>query len=138
MKGHPDETVSTNKNNIAGHRDLAVKEARTIWLRRFAAPRPVGPMPMTRTSTLLQLNQVLVTQQLSKKSSIVETQQQSNPASWIMALNRGTRGADTHMSAMVGELVRLEGEKKKLKLENWRDGDAHTPRSNDQREKGIR
>lgn len=28
---------------------------RTMWLRRLAAPRPVGPMPMTRTSTLLQL-----------------------------------------------------------------------------------
>lgn len=27
----------------------------TMWLRRLAAPRPVGPMPMTRTSTLLQL-----------------------------------------------------------------------------------
>lgn len=26
---------------------------RTMWLRRLAAPRPVGPMPMTRTSTLL-------------------------------------------------------------------------------------
>lgn len=26
----------------------------TMWLRRLAAPRPVGPMPMTRTSTLLQ------------------------------------------------------------------------------------
>lgn len=25
----------------------------TIWFRRFAAPRPVGPAPMTRTSTLL-------------------------------------------------------------------------------------
>lgn len=27
---------------------------RTIWLRRFAAPRPVGPAPMTRTSTELK------------------------------------------------------------------------------------
>ena len=27
---------------------------RTMWLRRLAAPRPVGPMPMTRTSTLLR------------------------------------------------------------------------------------
>lgn len=25
----------------------------TIWWRRLAAPRPVGPMPMTRTSTCL-------------------------------------------------------------------------------------
>lgn len=25
-----------------------------MWLRRFAAPRPVGPAPMTRTSTLLR------------------------------------------------------------------------------------
>lgn len=30
-------------------------EEHTMWLRRLAAPRPVGPMPMTRTSTLLQL-----------------------------------------------------------------------------------
>lgn len=70
MKGHSNDAVSTNKNNIAGYQDLAVKGVRTIWFRRLAAPRPVGPMPMTSTSTLLQLNQALVTRQLWNKSSI--------------------------------------------------------------------
>ncbi len=26
-----------------------------MWSRRLAAPKPVGPAPMTRTSTLLQI-----------------------------------------------------------------------------------
>lgn len=29
-------------------------KTRTIWLRRLAAPKPVGPAPMTRTSTELK------------------------------------------------------------------------------------
>jgi hypothetical protein len=29
------------------------EEGLTIWLRRLAAPKPVGPAPMTRTSTVL-------------------------------------------------------------------------------------
>src|SRR4051812_4591920 len=29
---------------------------RTMWLRRFAAPKPVGPAPITRTSTFLRAN----------------------------------------------------------------------------------
>jgi hypothetical protein len=32
----------------------------TIWLRRFAAPRPVGPAPITSTSTSLQYQSVEV------------------------------------------------------------------------------
>ena len=34
-------------------RKLSTKLVRTTWFRRFAAPRPVGPAPIMRTSTLL-------------------------------------------------------------------------------------
>jgi len=31
----------------------------TSWWRRFAAPKPVGPAPMTRTSTELRLSALI-------------------------------------------------------------------------------
>lgn len=47
---------STTRGHPACHEPSPVIGGRirhTIWFRRFAAPRPVGPAPMTSTSTLL-------------------------------------------------------------------------------------
>lgn len=72
---------------------------RTMWLRRLAAPRPVGPMPMTRTSTLLYAcGQYAALRKLAaEEGSWWEDIRVSHCDSWIETLSaswggrRGTR-----------------------------------------------
>lgn len=70
-----------------------------MWLRRLAAPRPVGPMPMTRTSTLLQAccQYVAVSGSLRPARKLgggvrEENIHVSHCESWIEALSINWRG----------------------------------------------